>query len=62
MKFGFEIYFSNGGCIKGEDFCIDIKSDYISDKDLANLTAEDFRNLKAVQIKILNKEILSETR
>jgi len=61
-KFSFEIYFSNGGCIKGEDFCIDIKDDNISDKDLADLIAEDFRNLKDGQIKILKKEILSDTR
>jgi len=62
VKFGFEIYFPNGGCIKGEDFCIGIRVDNFSDKDPADLVTEDFRILKAGQIKILNKEILSETR
>ena len=36
VKFDFEIYFTNGGSIKGESFCLDINGDSISDKDLAD--------------------------
>jgi arylformamidase len=60
VKFDFEIYFTNGGSIKGEDFRLDIAGDDISDKELADYIVEDLRLLMVGETKILNKEILTE--
>ena len=60
VKFDFEIYFTNGGSIKGEDFRLDIMGDTISDKDLADYIVDDLRLLMVGQTKIMNKEILTE--
>jgi arylformamidase len=61
VKFDFEIYFTNGGSIKGEDFRLDIRGDDISDRELADYIVEDLRLLMVGQTKILNKEVFSET-
>jgi arylformamidase len=60
VKFDFEIYFTNGGSIKGENFRLDITGDDISDKELADHIVADMRLLMVGQIKIFNKEILNE--
>ena len=61
VKFDFEIYFTNGGNIKGEDFRLDISGEDISDKELANYIVEDLRLLMVGETKILNKVIFEET-
>jgi len=60
VKFDFEIYFTNGRSIKGEDFRLDISGDNISDKELADHLVKDLRLLMVGQTKILNKEIFNE--
>jgi kynurenine formamidase len=60
VKFDFEIYFTNGGGIKGEDFRLDIFGENISDKELADYIVDDLRLLMVGEAKILNKEILNE--
>jgi len=60
VKFDFEIYFTNGGNIKGEDFRLDIEGETISDKALADYIIADLRLLMVGEAKILNKEILIE--
>jgi kynurenine formamidase len=60
VKFDFEIYFTNGGNIKGQDFRLDILGDTISDKELADFIVKDLRLLMAGETKILNKEIFTE--
>ena len=60
VKFDFEIYFTNGGSIKGEDFRLDILGDDISEKELADYIVADLRLLMVGETKILNKEILTE--
>jgi arylformamidase len=60
VKFDFEIYFTNGGSIKGEDFRLDIAGDDIADKVLADYLIEDMRLLMVGEAKIVNKEIISE--
>jgi len=60
VKFDFEIYFTNGGSIKGEDFRLDIAGDDISDKALADYIVDDLRLLMVGETKILNKAILTE--
>ncbi|MDR7128613.1 kynurenine formamidase [Algoriphagus sp. 4150] len=60
VKFDFELYFTNGGSIKGEDFRLDIAGDDISDKELADYIIKDLRLLMVGRAIILNKEILVE--
>jgi kynurenine formamidase len=60
VKFDFEIYFTNGGSIKGEDFRLDIAGDDISDRELADYIVSDLRLLMVGETKILNKHILTE--
>ena len=60
VKFDFEIYFTNGGSIKGDDFRLDISGDNISDKELADYIVEDLRLVMVGQTNILRKEILTE--
>jgi len=60
VKFDFEIYFTNGGSIKGEDFRLDIPGDDISDKDLADYIVEDLGLMMVGKTTVLNKEIFSE--
>jgi arylformamidase len=60
VKFNFEIYFTNGGSIKGEDFRLDISGDDISDKELADYIVKDLRLLMVGETRILNKQVFSE--
>lgn len=60
VKFDFEIYFTNGGSLKGEDFRLDIQGDNISDTELTDYIVEDLRLLMVGEAKILNKIILTE--
>ena len=60
VKFDFEIFFTNGGSIKGEDFRFDIAGDDIADKELADYIMHDLRLLMVGETKILNKTILTE--
>lgn len=61
VKFDFEIFFTNGGSIQGNDFRLDITGDDISDKELINYLIADLRLLMAGTAKILNKEIINES-
>lgn len=60
VKFDFEIDFSNGGGMQGQDFRLDIEGDNITDKALADYIAEDMRLLMVKEVRILNKEIITE--
>lgn len=60
VKFDFEIFFTNGGSIKGEDFRLDISGDDISESALADYIVEDMQLLMVGKVNILNKEILIE--
>ena len=60
VKFDFEICFTNGGGIKGEDFRLDIEGDDISDKELADYIVSDMRLLMVGSAKILNKLIFED--
>ncbi|PWW17062.1 hypothetical protein DFO73_1346 [Cytobacillus oceanisediminis] len=35
VKFNFEIEFTNGGGVQGQDFCLDIDGDDITNEELA---------------------------
>lgn len=60
VKFDFEINFTNDGGIQGQDFRLDIASDDISDKELADYLVKDMRLLMVREVRILNKEIIDE--
>ena len=60
VKFDFEIDFSNGGGLQGQDFRLDIDSDDIDDAALADYVVRDLRLLMVKEIRILNKEIIAE--
>jgi kynurenine formamidase len=60
VSFDFEIYFTNGGGIKGEGFRLDIAGDDISDKELADYIVADMRLLMVGETRILNKTIITE--
>lgn len=60
VKFDFEIDFTNGGGIQGQDFRLDIDGDNIEDKALADYIVNDMRLLMVGEVRILNKEIINE--
>ncbi len=60
VKFDFEVYFTNGGSIKGEDFRLDIVGNAISNQELADYIIKDLRLLMAGKVIISNKTILNE--
>jgi len=60
VKFDFEIDFTNGGGIQGQDFRLDIEGDDISDSELAKYIIKDMRLLMVGDVRILNKEIIIE--
>ena len=60
VKFDFEIEFTNGGGIQGQDFRLDIDGDAVSDKDLTDYIVKDMQLLMVGEVRILNKEIFTE--
>ena len=60
VKFDFEIRFTNGGGIQGQDFRLDMEGDDISDDELAEYIVKDMRLLMVGDVRILNKEIITE--
>ena len=60
VKFDFEIDFTNGGGLQGRDFRLDILGDDISDGKLAGSIVRDMRLLMVGNVRILNKQIITE--
>ncbi|MFC7785486.1 MULTISPECIES: cyclase [unclassified Rossellomorea] len=60
VQFDFEIDFTNGGGIQGQEFRLDIDGDDISDQELAEYIVEDMRLLMVGEVRILNKKIIHE--
>ena len=60
VKFDFEVDFSNGGSLQGQDFRLDIEGEDISEEQLARYIVEDMRLLMVEEVRILNKEIIAE--
>jgi arylformamidase len=60
VVFDFEIDFSNGGGIQGQGFRLDIEGDDMDDQTLAEYIVEDMRLLMVGEVRILNKQIISE--
>jgi kynurenine formamidase len=60
VVFDFEIDFSNGGGLQGQDFRLDIEGDAISDAALADLLVADLRLLMVGAVRITKKRIVPE--
>jgi arylformamidase len=60
VKFDFEIDFSNGGGIQGQDFRLDIEGEDIADQALSDLIVRDLCLLMVREVRIFNKEIICE--
>jgi arylformamidase len=60
VKFDFEIDFTNGGGIQGQDFRLDIDGGEIDDKTLADYIVKDMQLLMVGEVRILNKQIIVE--
>ncbi len=60
VKFDFEVAFTNGGGLQGQDFRLDIAGETISDADLADYLVRDLRLLMVGAVRILSKEIITE--
>ncbi|MFE7084272.1 cyclase [Priestia megaterium] len=60
VLFDFEVDFTNGGGIQGQEFRLDIDGDDISDEELATYIVKDMRLLMVGEVRILNKRIISE--
>lgn len=60
VRFNFEIDFSNGGGIQGQDFRLDIPGDDIDDDALAAHIVSDLRLLMVGAVRILDKRIIEE--
>ncbi|WP_226528928.1 cyclase [Metabacillus niabensis] len=60
VLFDFEIEFTNGGGIQGQEFRLDIEGNDISDEELARYIVEDMRLLMVGEVRILNKKIINE--
>jgi hypothetical protein len=60
VQFDFEIDFSNGGGVQGQEFRLDIHGDNISDQELADYIVKDLRLLMVGEVRILNKKVIFE--
>ncbi|WHY57627.1 cyclase [Peribacillus simplex] len=60
VQFDFEIEFTNGGGLQGQDFRLDIDGDDITDEELAKYIVDDMRLLMVGEVRILNKKIINE--
>lgn len=59
--FDFEVAFSNGGGIQGQEFRLDIDGDDIDDEALAAYIIRDLRLLMVGEVRILNKRVIEES-
>lgn len=60
VQFDFEIEFTNGGGLQGQEFRLDIDGDDITDQELGNYIVEDMRLLMVGKVRIFNKKIINE--
>lgn len=60
VVFDFELDFSNGGGLQGQDFRLDIDRDDISDEELAEAIVSDMRLLMVSEVRILKKQVIQE--
>ena len=60
VVFDFEIDFSNGGGLQGQEFRLDIDGDDIADAGLTDYIVNDLRLLMVARVRILHKRVIVE--
>src|SRR5947199_4728381 len=60
VQFDFEVLFTNGGSLTGQDVCVDIRGDDITDQELVRYIEQDMRLPGAGQARISKKRIFEE--
>lgn len=60
VVFDFEIDFSNGGGLQGQEFRLDIDGDDIADAELTDYIVNDLRLLMVARVRILHKRVIVE--
>lgn len=60
VVFDFEIEFSNGGGLQGQEFRLDIEGDDIDDAALAAYLVRDLRLLMVGRVRIVRRRIIVE--
>ncbi|WP_144900135.1 cyclase family protein [Luteimonas cucumeris] len=60
VVFDFDLQFTNGGGIQGQDFRLDIDGDDIADTELVDYIVRDLRLLMVGPARILNKRVIVE--
>ncbi|WP_116105103.1 cyclase family protein [Lewinella sp. IMCC34191] len=60
VQFDFEIFFTNGGSLKGEDFRLDLTGDSISDAELIDFVVRDLRLSMVGRWAITGKKIIAK--
>jgi len=60
VVFDFEVDFSNGGGIQGQEFRLDITGTDISDAELADYIVCDMRLLMVGAVRIVKKRVIVE--
>lgn len=60
VQFDFELEFTNGGGLQGQEFRLDIDGENIADQELAKYIVEDMRLLMVGEVRIFNKKIINE--
>jgi hypothetical protein len=60
VQFDFELEFTNGGGLQGQDFRLDIDGEDIDDEELAAYIVRDLRLLMVKEVRILKKRIIRE--
>ena len=60
VQFDFDIRFTNGGGLQGQDFRLDLDGDDISDEALAAYLVRDLRLLQVGAVRLTNKRIIDE--
>lgn len=60
VVFDFDIVFSNGGGLQGQDFRLDIQDDEVTDEEVADLIVRDLNLLMVERVSISNKRYVDE--
>jgi arylformamidase len=60
VQFDFEVVFSNGGGLQGQDFRLDIDGGDVSDEELSAHIVRDMRLLMVEEVRIKRKRIIAE--
>ena len=61
VAFDFEIEFTNGGGLQGQDFRLDVPSEDVTDQWVADALVRDLRLLMVGDVRIRNRRVFEES-